>query len=255
MKKLSITLFALVAVLLSSCSSEDPGASNNLAFLAGRASNVCSNITGPAGAYYDLGHGIPVPLPEVPLVANPGRQFIHSQLPYLGFVMPQGFTAFEITDPATRTIGVNVFRNDNNVLWRYVPTSSVFGRISPNQVVANEINAMFDFYGFNGNFNVICNTTPVDVSFGGVERVFTARLIQFGNFTAQVYVICTYVAGVTYSSISVSLAPTAEYDAQIMSTFLPISWQLLVGPERIQDSDGDGTPDEQDPEPTNPLVR
>lgn len=253
--KRSITLALSVFVFaLSSCSS-DNGAIGNQAFLLGFRSETCNGLTGAAGAYYDLSHGRLVPLPEVPLVTNPGQQFIHSQLPYIGFVMPQGFTGFEITDPNTASLGVNVFRNDNNVLWRYVPTTRFAGTVDVNAVVANEINTMFDFYGFNGAPNVICNTPPTDVSFGGVARVFSARLLQFGNFTAQVYVVCTYVAGFTYSTVSVSVAPTAEYEAQVVNTFLPISWQLLVGPERVQDSDGDGTPDEQDPEPLDPRVR
>jgi len=255
MKKLTISLIATLILIMSSCSSSDNGAVGNQAFLLGFRSQLCTNVSGATAAYWDLSHSLPVPLPEVPLVQNPGQQFIHSQLPYIGFVMPQGFTGFEITDPATATLGVNVFRNDNNVLWRYVPTSQTPGVVDVNNVIANEINALFNFYGFNGTPNVMCSTPPTDASFGGIQRVFTARLLQFGNMTAQIYVITTYAAGSTFASISVSAAPTAEFDAQIVNTFLPISWQLLVGPERIQDSDGDGNPDVTDPDPTNPNVR
>lgn len=255
MKRVSTILLAALIFALSSCSSGDSGAIGNQAFLLGFRSQLCNNVGGAAAAYWDLSHSLPVPLPEVPLVQNPGQQFIHSQLPYIGFVMPQGFTGFEITDPATATLGVNVFRNDNNVLWRYVPTSQTFGFVDVTNLIAGEINALFNFYGFNGTPTVVCSTPPTDSSFGGIQRVFTARLLQFGNMTAQIYVIATYTAGLTFASISVSAAPTAEYEAHIVNTFLPISWQLLVGPERIQDSDGDGNPDVTDPEPNNPNVK
>ncbi len=92
---------------------------------------------------------------QVPLLTNPGLQFIHSQYPALGFQMHQGYNGVEIFSQQSATIGVNVLRNDNTFVWRYVPATSFQGAITISDVMASEINQMFGFYGFNGNFEVL----------------------------------------------------------------------------------------------------
>lgn len=57
----------------------------------------------------------------------------------------------------------------------------------------------------------------------------------------------------TFASLSVSVAPTAEFDAVVFDTFLPISFQLLIINDEVRDSDADGYPDQQDQFPFDPT--
>lgn len=251
MKRLISLVLLALSVLILSCNSDDgtPTPNNDL---QGFNSQICDNAQGPAAAYWDFAHSLPVPLTSVPVIRNPGAQFIHSQFPLLGFIIPQGFTPFEITDPQTGTIGVDVVRNDNNVVFRWIPNTQAPGQISSRSIIANEINALLAFFEFNGTPDVIC-TTSANTVFETIPSEFNARLLQFGGMTAQVWVRSSFIAGGTFSAISITAAPTAEYNTQVLDTFLPINFQLFVGNDGdIVDQDGDGftileDPDDQDP--------
>lgn len=252
------SLFILV-LLVSSCSSDD--SSDPVNELQGINSQICANVQGPTAAYWDYSHALPIPLTQVPIVQNPGQQFIHSRHPLIGFVVPQGYTATEVTNLQTSTLGVNVLRNDNAVVWRYVPITSVAGQVAINSIMANEINQMFNFYGFNGTPDVVCTTTTDPQNLGSFITQFSARLLRFNGITAVVWVRLHFspITGFTSFAASVSSAPTNEFDREVVDTFLPISWQLLVGPERGEvDNDGDGFPATTDPDdndPDNPVPR
>ena len=182
MKKLYIgSLFVLALSLSYSCSSDD--GENNL---ENAESQLCSEIQGPAAVYWDFAHSIPAPLSATPTIENPGQQFVHSIQPLIGFVIPQGFTAFEVTEAETQTLGVNVIRNDNAVVFRYIPNTQARGQVSATTIIANEINTLFAFYEFNGSADVVCTTPTINSSFGGIPSQFTARLLQFNGITAQV---------------------------------------------------------------------
>lgn len=240
----------LLTLLVFGCSKDDAGT----AIVQGANSQICANVNGPSAIYWDFAHSIPAPLTEVPLIANPGQQFVHSQMPLLGFVIPQGFTAFEITEPQTATLGVNVIRNDNAVVFRYIPNTQAPGQVSATAIIANEINALFNFYGFNGTPEVVCATSASNV-FEGIPSQFTARLLRFNGITAQVWVRSTFLAGGTFSAISVTSAPSAEYESQVMNTFFPINFQMFVGRDGgFVDNDGDGFPAHEDPDDNNPDV-
>lgn len=86
-------------------------------------SQICNTLSGPSAIYWDNANGIPVPLTQAPLLANPGLQFIQSQYPALGFQMPQGYNGVEIFSLQLATIRVNVLRNDNAVVWRHMPAT------------------------------------------------------------------------------------------------------------------------------------
>lgn len=251
MKSLKNLITLCFVLLISSCSSDD---SNNNSNINNRQSS-CNNAIGYAGLYWDFANGLPTGLSQVPLIQNPGQQFIHSLQPLLGFTIPQGFTAFELTDPQTQTIGVNVFRNDNEVLFRWIPTSSVIGQQIPSEnFLANEINTMFNFYGFNGTPEVLCSEFRQQV-FATIPMEFNARLLRFNGRIAQVWVITTYAASSTYITVSVVTAPEAEYDAQVANTFLPINYQLYVNESGgIIDNDMDGFDILRDPDDNNPNV-
>ncbi|MGB5555526.1 MAG: hypothetical protein WBM83_12760 [Flavobacteriaceae bacterium] len=236
----------VLCVLTISCSkdtNEDTATSLQTA-----NSQICANIQGASAIYWDFSNGLPTSMTQAPLLKNPGQQFVHSQLPLLGFTMPQGFSAFEVTDPLTATLGVNVVRNDNSVVYRWVPNTRIFGTVSTTSIIANEINMMFAHYGFNGTPEVLCTTTS-NTTFEGIPMAFTARLLRFGNITGQVWVRSTYIAESTFSTISVTAAPTGEFDNQVFDTFLPINFQLYVGSGgSAEDKDGDGFSVLEDPD-------
>jgi hypothetical protein len=246
------TLILLILIcVLTACSSDD---NNNTQNIDNRESS-CINAVGYAGLYWDFANARPTGLSQVPIIENPGQQFIHSLQPLLGFTIPQGFTAFELTDPQTQTIGVNVFRNDNEVLFRWVPSSSVIGQQIPSQnFIANEINTMFNFYNYNGTPEVLCSEFKQQV-FATIPMEFNARLLRFDGRIAQVWVITTYAASSTYITVSVVTAPEAEYDAQVANTFLPINYQLYVNESGgIVDNDMDGFDILRDPDDNDPNV-
>jgi len=249
----NILKLMLVLLITSSCSDDDTTIDNSQN-IANRPSS-CENAVGYTGLYWDFANALPTGLSEVPMIQNPGQQFTHDLQPLLGFTMPQGFSGFEITDPQTQTIGVDVIRNDNQVIFRWIPTSAVIGQQIPSQdFIANEINTMFDFYGFNGTPEVLCTEFKQQV-FSTIPMEFNARLLRFDGRIAQFWVITTYAANSTYITISVVTAPEEEYDAQVLNTFLPINFQLYVNESGgIVDNDNDGFDILRDPDDNDPNV-
>jgi hypothetical protein len=246
MKPINYLKFALLAFCFASCSKESSDDSNDLRNFT---SQLCNNITGSTAAFWDSAHNLPIPLNQIPTLSNPGQQFIHSQYPALGFTMPQGYSATEDQNG----LGVNVLRNDNQVVWRYVPGLTGFGEIPILDIVAAEINQLFAFYNFNGDFEVVC-TQNTSTNQGTFITKTSSRLLRFNGITALVGVNTHFDAslGATFASITTATGPTAEYDNLVMETFLPISWQLLVIDNNVRDSDLDGTPDNQDNFPFDP---
>jgi len=249
MKLLKILILLVLTSTIISCSSDD--GSNDI----DNRESSCTDAVGYTGLYWDFANALPTGLSQVPVIQNPGQQFIHSQIPLLGFILPQDFTGFEITEPQTQTLGVNVFRDDNAVLFRWVPSSTIFQQAIPSQnVIANEINTLLNFYNFNGAPEVLCSEFKQEV-FGSIPREFNARLLRFNNRIAQVWVITTYAAGNTYVTISVTTAPENEYDSQVINTFLPLNFQLYVNDNGdIVDQDGDGWTVLEDPDDNDPNV-
>ena len=253
MKHLAILSLSVIFLLLS-CNKDNNNETPANDF-RNFNSQICTNVTGVQALYWDYAHGLPVPLTQIPTLSNPGTQFIHTQYPGLGFTMPAGYSATEITIPQIQALGVNVVRNDNNVVWRYIPSLSLQGNVGVNDVLALEINNMFSVLGFNGSPQVVCTTNETGIIAGTFPSAFGARLLRFGNFTALVWArtMVDTTLNVTFTSISVSVAPTAEFDAVVFETFLPISFQLLFIDNDVRDSDLDGFPDNQDNFPFDPT--
>ena len=253
MKTFKILLVTFMVLSVFACSKDDTGQDDPKNQFADFNSQICQNITGIKALFWDYANGLPTPLAKIPTIKNPGDYFIHSAYPQLGFQLPQGYTAFEVSQAQPPLLGVNVIRNDNRAVWRYVPINSLDGQVTVSNAVASEVNGMFNFYGFNGNFNVLCSETKT-TDFGGVQLVFSARLIEFGEFTGLVYTNLTFSPSINLTQVSsfVAAAPTADFDFEVFNTFLPISFQLLVIDDGVRDSDLDGFPDNEDAFPFDP---
>lgn len=251
--------FLVIALTFSCNSNDDDGVQRQEQPrpLQNFQSSFCPGITGPMGAYWDFGHGRLLPLNEVPVIKNPGQQFIHSRYPYLGLILPVGFTAQEINDPTTQAIGVNILRNDGLVLWKYIPSMTILGNVNAKNIVADEVNATFQNFNFNGDFNLLCTSSNTKTENGFLVQS-EARLIQFGNMTTQIgiQVLGSPSTGASFITIYKVFAPTAAYNSQVMETFLPFTYQLFVNPDNtLSDRDNDGTPDIYDSAPDDPTRR
>lgn len=261
------TLFFILSILvILGCSTDD---SNPMQpqqnAIANRVSTTCvgpngvnnPNVRGFTGLYWDGSNGDATAFPslgQVPVIQNPGGQFIHSQQPLLAFQLPQGFSAFESTGAGV--IGADVIRNDNQVVYRWVPLATVFQPGVPVQgIIDNEINNLLSFYGFQGQPEVLCTREAQQVMV--FPQQFSARLLRFNGIIAQVWVIGTFfeATGTTSFAISVSAAPEAEYETQVQETFLPFIFQLFVRPDgEFIDKDNDGFDNLIDPNDCDPNV-
>lgn len=256
MKRIKI-FFVLLCVAFYGCSTDDDAMTmQQAATIANRVSTTCTNpnpnpnVVGYTGLYWDMANGNSAAyaqLPGVPVVQNPGGQFIHSQQPSLGFTLPQGFSAFE--SAGQNVVGADVIRNDNQVVYRWVPLATVFQPLVPTQtIIEQEINSMLSFFGFQGQPEVLCTRTAQQNNI--LPQEFNGRLLRFNGMIAQVWVLGTYVDGLGSSSfaISVSVAPEEEYETQVQETFLPFIFQLFVRPDgQFIDKDGDGFDNLVDP--------
>lgn len=262
------TVIALLGFLgIVSCSTDDSTSQEQQQqnAIANRIATTCTgangtlnqNVIGFTGLYWDMANGNSAAyaqLPGVPVIANPGGQFIHSQQPLLGFTLPQGFSAFESV--GQNVVGADVIRNDNRVVYRWVPLATVFEPFVPTQtIIEQEINNMLSFFGFQGQPEVLCTRTAQQNDI--LPQEFTGRLLRFNGMIAQVWVLGTYVEGTGSSSfaISVSVAPQEEYETQVQETFLPFIFQLFVRPDgEFIDKDGDGFDNLVDPNDCDPNV-
>ncbi|WP_299217511.1 hypothetical protein [uncultured Dokdonia sp.] len=247
-----------ISIILSfaSCSTDDDSMQAQANAIANRTSS-CENVIGFTGLYWDMANGDNAAfglLPGVPVIQNPGGQFIHSEQPSLGFILPQGFSGFEVNEPFT--IGGDIIRADNQVVYRWTPLKTVLQPFVPTQVIiAEQINLMLDFYGFQGQPEVLCTRTAQQNNI--LPQEFTGRLLRFNGIIAQVWVIGTYIEGSGTSSfaISISAAPEAEYEAQVQETFLPFIFQLFVRPDgEFIDKDNDGFDNLIDPNDCDPNI-
>lgn len=253
--KYSGLFFLSTLFLLFGCSKDDDSSVDELQNVQAQ---FCNNFSGPAAAYWNMANGIFVPLPDFPVIANPGGRITNDLQPLLSLEYPQGYRGFQIIDNQTATLGLDILRNDNAVFFRWIPVSTSFNIDSFDDIIAREINTMFGVYGHNGNFDVVCTRT-ISQEFDGLLVNFNARLLRFGEFTGLIWVRSVLVPGLgnVNSAIQIAAAPTDEFDVRTLDTFLPFNFQLHVRPDGggFIDNDMDGSPAHLDPDDNDPNVR
>ncbi len=219
---------------------------------AGATSQFCSNISGPLAIEYDVqSGGITTALTTVPVVATIGGSFTHPDFPLLSFIYPTGWTPETIQGP--QTVGVNLVRDDQQAIWRWV-SAQIANGMSTRMVLDLEVEQMRQFLGATGSAETICITEGGGATVPGVNNQSSSTVVRWDSFTAIIAVSATFVDGLPAGAGVVVAAggPTAEIDALIFNTFLPIHFQLLVG-NGLKDSDGDGVYDSNDNFPSDPT--
>ena len=87
---------------------------------------------------------------------------------------------------------------------------------------------------------------------GGFTGNLSASYLRAGEFTIQIATMATTIPQVNrgqfYETVT-SIAPTTDFDAHVLDTWLPIGFQFLAGGGALQqcsdgiDNDGDGQVD------------
>ena len=217
-------------------------------------SKICNQVKGTEAIYWDLMNGIPrTDIPGgLPTIATVGGSYSNTSFPLLSFIYPPGYTA--TTDPNSGWIGVNLIRNDNKSIWRY---TSFFGSVTvtPDVVLANEVNTLRTFFGSTGTVTTVCSQSGTQPRAAGITTTGSSVYITFDGFSAVVYVSITAETGLGAEQINVTVtaAPTNQFADEILHTYLPIDYQMLYKPDGELDSDGDGYPDSIDNFPDDPT--
>ena len=245
------------------CSGGGSAVGNNAA-VAQATTASCAGITGASALYWDFSTGVlrtdyppASTFPPVPA----GGSFLHPRLS-LTIIYPAGWSATALIDNTTVTneparviqgnltvlAGTSVLRSDGRALWRYLHTSEA-NATTAQQRLNEEVQRVLNGFGIAGQPTELCSLSGAG-SIGGFPGAQSATLLRAGEFTIQVISMQAQVPLIGQSNALVtvtSVAPTTEYDARVLDSFLPIGWQLIGTQcsDRI-DNDGDGAIDLSD---------
>lgn len=222
-------------------------------------STLCPGLSGFEALAWDYYNGVIVTNPVLPPPVPVGAVFGHPDFPLLGFSHDASWSSQLLRDAQTQ--GVNLFRNDNQALWRLVFTT-VTGTPDVRTVRDTEIQAILNFYGFNGTADQIAtvcvNEASGELSPGtGIFAAASNIMIRTPGHTAIVTAQVTpFPGGLNSSSITVRAmaAPTAEFGDRAFDSFMAIDWQMLIADTTNSDRDFDGWLDQFDRAPDDPLV-
>ncbi len=221
-------------------------------------STLCNNVTGAEAIIWDLYNGVirtdSVLPPPVPVG---GGTFTHTASPLLGFFYPVGYNPIQIGFDLS-TVGADLIREDLQLAWRQLqqtPVNNVTARILRDA----ERDVWLEFMGLqNTQIQVLCTNEGAGDVGGGIIRSYSNIMFRVGESTFLIASSATALPGFPgqFSAFSkVAIAPTSEFQARAIDTFLAIDWQFLIGENsNLFDTDGDGVPDGIDAEPNNPNV-
>jgi len=202
----------------------------------------CGEFTGYAGAYWDFVLDIPLLWPTIPEITEPESVFTHSELP-ITLELPVTYQAVETVYPGLGpdVKGVEVMNANRTVSFTWIPPTYV-----PEQYIVVEDFMVYNRYlleigfGLNGDPPVLCSELIHRDSLGFPQEIM-AEVIQFNNFTAQVWTITSYLDEGTTYAIAISVAPDNDYRAATEDLFAPLHYQLYMQDQTTKiDQDGDG---------------
>lgn len=227
---------------------------------ANARSNSCGSISGLAALYWDYMNGVlradyPETIRQVPFAI--GGSVTNPVQPLYSVIYPAGWAANVLVDPSIQQTGLHLFRQDGHALW-HRRNETVVGTFSSAQVVQSVVNAFYADMAPGAALDVVCSA---DSPPGAFALDVSARIVRFGDYTANVTVQTAYLSGLTTAFVQVALAPSAEYGATLYNVFFPLTAQMGPGggsgtPECNDgvDNDGDGRTDfPDDPQCTSPL--
>jgi len=243
--------FTLAAALftLGACGSDGP------LDVATRTTPLCNGIVGMEAIAWEYYNGVPVVDPVIPPpFPDPiAGSYSHPNFPLLGFTYAQGWTPFTIQ--ANQTVGVDLIRDGNTGVWRSVSITAN-GTPDARQVREGQTTALLQFVGVGGaQPQIVCLNEGTAQLGGGLVTNYSNALVRAGTQSAILIVSVTPFPGLPTSSVSVRLnsAPTAEYPARLLDSFMAVDWQMLSGELKNVDSDGDGWFDQFDQFPNDPT--
>lgn len=245
------TLVPLVSLLvMAACTERD-----EVGVPISRTTPLCDGLVGIDAIGWEYYNGVPVTDPIFPPPVPVGAVYGHSAFPLLGFMHDPGWTAFEIDTYDTQ--GVDLVRNDNRAIWRYVFVT--LNGVPTNEAVIDfEVGLASKFFGVL-TWNQPCERQATgEIAPGsGIVTSVDNRLLRGPDRTLLISTAVTPFPGLPTSGVYIRLlsAPTEEWGPRLYDSFMAIDWQLLVGdPDRTtSDRDGDGWIDEFDRYPDDPT--
>lgn len=246
-----------MALIVSACGGGGGGGGDATGGSAQVANSfICPGLTGGEALAWDIYNGVLRTDPVLPPAVPAGPSYGHPRAPLLGFSYPPGYTPFT-TDFGIQEFGVDLVRDDNLVVWREY-YRNVFGNVSAAAIRDGETQGVLNHIGQSGaQPQVICTQQGTFADPFGTDFIISVanQMFRVGNFTAIVIVRANFSPslGTTNSFRKVYLAPTAEFGARAIDTFLAIDWQMSFGDvSGFQDTDGDGWRDSADIDPLDP---
>lgn len=226
------------------------------ALVSDAMSQTCS-VNGAVAQYWDYSLGVlrgDYPLESTLPPATFGGIFLHPRLG-MTFIYPAGWNATAIIDSVTPTnepaevipgnlsvlAGVSVLRSDARALWRYLFTTEPFSHTTRERLVF-EVQQLLNGFGITSVPNEICFVEGSG-NVAGFPGVTAAVLLQVDDLTMHVVTSAAPVplSGQNTGYVSAStVAPTAEFEWQVLNTFLPIHFQLIARGEGTPAQCGDG---------------
>lgn len=258
MKARVLVSLLTVVTLLAACGAGGTGPNTDR--FANARTDSCGSISGLAALYWDYMNGViradyPETIRQVPF--NIGGAVTNPVQPLYSLLYPAGWTANVIVNPSLQQTGLHVFRQDGHALW-HRRNETVAGTFSSAQVVQSVVNSFHADMSPGSAINIVCSA---DSTPGALALDMSARIVRFGNYTANITAQTAYLGGLTTAFVQVALAPTSDFGGVAYNVFFPLTAQMGPGggsgtPECNDgiDNDGDGRVDyPDDPQCSSPL--
>ena len=259
-----MALAVVATLLLGGCGGGGRAPAAAPQVLSAQAASIVSpDIVGDGAILWDVYNGVARADSVLPPRVPTGWSFTHPRDPSLAFSYHAGWAAEALTQDRGGN-GVEVLRDDGEALWRH---HEFVAQTTPRAeyVRDGELKEVLASLGQDD--------APIDVlaaraftgHAGGGDR-FSSSTIMANTGTHTVVVHATVTSfppsggpfgglGTAHVRLKVCYAPTSEFDARAIDTFLAIDWQLRVTDDAtFFDRDGDGWHDGVDRAPTDPSV-